>query len=537
MDSRVILIGLDGATFSVLDALMQDGVMPFLKGFIDGGTRAGLMSVIPPLTPPAWTSLMTGRSPGQHGIFDFFRKASPESRHIRYLVATDVTAETVWSVAGRQARRVTVLNFPLMFPSPNVNGYSVAGWMPWKQLALGCYPPDLYQRLKALPGFNPRELAMDMELEEKALEGCRREEYEDWLSMHIRREEQWFHVFQMLMEQDPCHLTALLFDGMDKVQHLCWRFIDPRYAALDSSPWAARVRERVMDYFRGLDQILRDIAAMAAPDTTFVIASDHGFQAQTGTLFINTWLEQHGYLAWADEGVSRTADAADLGISQVARHMRVFDWERTRAYAATSSGCGIHIVTAGPNSPQGVPQAQYEAFRDKLAQELRNTTDPDTGQEVVSQVWTREAVFQGPHLDLAPDLTLALHDGGVPSIVASEDAYKTRSEPVGTHSPEGVFVAHGPGVRQGVQLPPLSILDISPLLLYCLDLAIPNDMEGRVPTEVFEPGFVAAKPVRVADASSAARPDEPESPSEESLLDPESEQAILNRLRGLGYIE
>ena len=51
MSKRTLLIGLDGATFDILDPLMRDGVMPFLKTFIETGVRAELRTVIPALTP------------------------------------------------------------------------------------------------------------------------------------------------------------------------------------------------------------------------------------------------------------------------------------------------------------------------------------------------------------------------------------------------------------------------------------------------------------------------------------------------------
>ncbi len=218
MKKQTVLIGLDGATFSVLDPLMDEGVMPFLKQFTASGARAELRSVIPPLTPPAWTSLMTGRSPGQHGVFDFFRKDAPDNHHIRFMTSRDVGCETIWATVDRHGMRATVLNFPLTFPPPPINGNVVSGgWLPWRQLRLGCHPADLYDRLKALPGFNPRELAMDMTHEEKVLEGCRQDEYEGWITLHIRRERQWFNVLRYLMQEDPTELTAILFDGVDKL--------------------------------------------------------------------------------------------------------------------------------------------------------------------------------------------------------------------------------------------------------------------------------------------------------------------------------
>jgi len=534
--ARTVLIGLDGATFSVLNALMQDGVMPFLKGFMASGVRAELRSVVPALTPPAWTSLMTGRSPGQHGIFDFFRKESPQSHRIRFLTSRDVGCETIWSLVNQHNMRSTVLNFPLTFPPPPVDGYVVpGGWMPWRQLRLGCHPEGLYDRLKALPGFNPRELAMDMAHEEKALEGCKQDEYEDWIALHIRREQQWFKVLRYLMQEDPTELTAILFDGVDKLQHLCWRFLDLSYGHTVTLPWEQRVRERCLDYFRQLDGLLADIVRLAGPEATVVFASDHGFGPQVRTFFVNAWLEQHAYLAWADGKGPQPSDTQVLGMGQLARHVYLLDWERTKAYAPMPSGNGIHIVRASEQYPHGLPDAEYQSFRDRLIEELLSVTDPKSGVQVVSRVWKREEIFAGPNLELAPDLTLELQDGGLVSILSSEEAVRPRSEPSGTHRPEGILIARGPGLHQGVQLSELSILDVAPLLLYGLGLDIPEDMKGIVPAEAFEPGWLQDRPVRHGPAGRAQT--SPAGTGGEIVYTEEDEIELARRLRALGYIE
>src|SRR5205085_2397087 len=131
---------------------------------------------------------------------------------VRLLTSRDVAGDTIWSLASAAGRRVTVLNFPLTFPPPHVAGFVVPGWMPWRQLKLGCHPAGLYDRLKALPGFDVRELAFDMEQEGRAIEGCPADEYERWIDFHVRREQQWFRVLRTLMREDPCDLTAVLFD-------------------------------------------------------------------------------------------------------------------------------------------------------------------------------------------------------------------------------------------------------------------------------------------------------------------------------------
>jgi len=538
MKNPTILIGWDGATFSILDQLIRDDVMPFLKEFMSSGVRAELLSVVPPITPPAWTSLVTGRSPGHHGIFDFFQKEG-EDQHIRFTTSRDVHSETIWAYASDQGRKVTTLNFPLMLPPPALNGNVVSGgWMTWRQLRLGSYPDDLYDRLKAIPGFNPKELAMDMAQEEKAIEGCQHEEYEGWVKMHIRREQQWYNVLHHLMSEDPCELTALLFDGVDKLQHLCWRFLDPECVSGKLSAWENSVRSLCLDYFRQLDGFLAEIVKQAGPDATVVIASDHGFGAQRETFFVNAWLEQNGYLAWADKEPLQEGESATLGMNQLARHVHMLDWEKTRAYASTPSSNGIHIVTADSDHKNGVQKEDYERFRKELMESLSGLLSPATGEKMVTRIWTKDEAFQGPHMNRAPDLTLSLWDGGMVSILASDMPVKPRQEPSGTHRPEGVFIAKGPGIRQGVALDQISILDVAPLLLYSLDLPVPGDMEGRVPEKIFEPSRIQQHPVQMGECSTPVSPAaEKDTGTVDLIYDDEAEAKVAAMLRDLGYIE
>lgn len=536
MKNRAILIGFDGATFSILDPLIRDGVMPFLKEFAASGARAELLSVVPPLTPPAWTSLVTGRSPGHHGIFDFFQKEG-DNHHVRFTTFNDVHCETIWSNASRQGKRVTSLNFPLMLPPPAINGNVISGgWMTWRQLPLGCYPDDLYTRLKALPGFNPRELTMDLAQEEKAIEGCNHAEYEEWIKMHIRREQQWFNILRQLMRDDPCELTGILFDGVDKLQHLCWRFIAPGCLHDQLSPWEREIRGLCLDYFRQLDSFLAEIVSLSGSDATIVITSDHGFGAQRETFFVNTWLEQNGFLAWAGKETLQEGNSATLGIAQLARHVYKLDWEKTQAYAATPSSNGIHIVTADSNHKNGVQEKDYERFRSRLQESLYAIVSPTTGKPLVKRIWTREEAFKGPYMHLAPDLTLSLWDGGMVSILASDMPVKPRLETSGTHRPEGVIILRGPGISQGVTLNQISILDVAPLLLYSLELPVPVDMEGRVPTEVFEPSLLRRSPVRI-DRSCKTVPAAADKNTIELGYDKEAEALVAAQLRALGYIE
>ena len=347
MNPRTILIGLDGATFSILDHLVDEGVMPCLKGLMASGARAELLSVIPPLTPPAWTSLTTGRSPGNHGIFDFFRFDYQNGRYIRVADATDVGCETIWSLVSRQGLKATALNFPLTSPPRPISGSVVPGWVPWRYLRLACRPAGLYEKLKGLPGFDARELAMDMGMDGKAIEGCQKEEdYESWIQLHIRREQQWFEILSYLMREDPCHLTAVLFDGVDKLQHFCWRFLDPELFPARPSPWEKKIRALCLDYFRRVDRFLAEIVARAGEGATIVIASDHGFGATVEIFYLNAWLAEHGYLTWTEAAGGELDDGGKLGLETMARRFYQVDWARTTAHSPTPSSNGIYIPLA-----------------------------------------------------------------------------------------------------------------------------------------------------------------------------------------------
>ena len=126
---NVLMIGLDGATFSLLKPLMDDGVMPRLKSLLADAVHGKLMSTRNPLTPPAWTSIMTGVSPETHGIYDFLRPEllSDGGVFLKINNFRDKHAETIWSMVNRAARRATTLNFYGMAPPPEIDGVRRSG--------------------------------------------------------------------------------------------------------------------------------------------------------------------------------------------------------------------------------------------------------------------------------------------------------------------------------------------------------------------------------------------------------------------------
>ena len=356
------------------------------------------------------------------------------------------------------------------------------------------------------PGIQPQRTCHGHQTggEEKATEGGPESEYESWVELHTRREHNWLQIFSHLWKEDDIQLAGIVFDGVDKLQHLCWRFIHPQLAASLTTDREKRIRDLCLEYYRSLDRTIEQMADQAGPETTILIASDHGFGSTQDVFHVNAWLGKKGYLTWSESSRKEQEDqSALLGVGSVARHTYMLDWDGTRAFTTTPTSNGVYIVASPNGDSKGVSQSQYESFREQLMADLMELTVPGTGEPVVSEIWTREEAFSGPQMSLAPDLTLGLRDGGLVSILPSQESITSRPEIAGAHRPEGVFMARGPGIRKGWTSSELSILDVMPSMLYCLDLPVPDDLEGHVPEEIFEPEVIRTRPVKTGWRSGA----------------------------------
>ena len=530
--AATLLIGLDGATFSILDPLMQGGVMPFLKRFTDFGTSGEICSTVPPVTPQAWTSIMTGCNPGRHGVIDFVRCQERDGEmYFTLYDGRDVRCETIWSMVSRQNMRAIALNFPMTYPHPPISGFIVPGLVSWKHLKLGVSPPELYEDLKSIPDLNYKAMAWDWEKGKKVVYGVNPEEYESWIRFQIERERNWSEVAQYVMRRDACELTAVLWDGPDKLMHICWRFLDPAWLPKSPSAWEMKIRELCLEYFHRLDSYLEEAVTLAGPGARTFIVSDHGFGPSTEIVHINVWLQEQGYLTWRTPGSEE--QGTDAWKRRLHSNFVLLDWERTTAYAPTSSRNGIHIRAAGPLGRSGrLPH--YDAFRDELMNKLYGILDPHTGERIVRRVWKREEVYFGEHMMDAPDLVLELRDHGFVSIRNSSPAVQARSEVTGTHRPNGIFLAAGAGIRKQARVHSVSVLDVASTVLHSLGAVVPKDLEGVVVTEAFEPRWLAANPVRVGAATVPPWGTRSESNTKKYE---EDDEVILARLRNLGYVE
>src|SRR5262249_11221044 len=156
---------------------------------------------------------------------------------------------------------------------------------------------------------------------------------------------------------------------------------------------------------------LQEAVATAGPQCRIFLVSDHGFTGTSRILYINTWLEREGYLAWkpGTEVAAETSHELEPDFYQLS----AFDMSTKRAFALTAASNGIHISVHGRRGQSGIAPEEYGTFRQQLVEALlTRCMDPESGEKLVLNVSTREEIFRGPSMGLAPDLTLTLRDYG-----------------------------------------------------------------------------------------------------------------------------
>lgn len=552
MGNRVIVLGIDGATFDLLLPWVEQGKLPNLQRALQQGSYGVLRSTIPPYSAQAWVSMMTGRQPSKHGIVDFFERQPGQQQHA-FISSTLIQGETLWDILGRHGKRVGVVNVPLTYPPLPVNGYMVSGFMTPRGRDDYTYPPELRAEIVAITGqYDPDPwdlLSPDQDLAS----------IERWMSIAEQ-------AARYLHDRHPVDVYVSVIQALDQLQHHFWDELT--HEGAQRTP-EGTVQANLQEFYTALDEAIGVRLQWLDEDTTLFLASDHGFQPVHSWFHVNRWLAEEGFLrlgaadagalrraftrvGWSRERLTKWVRRLDpLGLRRVlGRFTRAaiadkiddtlalpIDWAQTVAYSGSRTSEGIYINLKGRELGGVVePGKEYEQTRARIMDALSALVDPRTGQPAVSAVYRREDLYSGPYLEQMPDIVFALDDR--PYLVSESTVARAVFTPMdadavtGRHHSRGLFAAMGPYIKGGATAQ-ANIVDIAPTILYALDLPVPRDMDGRVLEEVFTPQYRAAHPLRYEESESG----EPSGGEEARGYSEEEEQEMLRRLRGLGYID
>jgi predicted AlkP superfamily phosphohydrolase/phosphomutase len=286
------------------------------------------------------------------------------------------------------------------------------------------------------------------------------------------------------------------------------------------------MRQVCLQYFANVDRYIKSLVEMVGPQAQVFFASDHGFTGSTEVVRINAWLAEKGYVHFKE------LPEGEAGKRRDSTAFAFLDWSKTTAYCRTPSSNGITIRVARKPGETGIDPKDYDKVRAQLIRDLEDLKDPETGERIIAEIHTREEVFPGSAINDAPDLQLVLRDFGFVSVRNLQPVVQKRDYVIGTHHPDGVFLAYGPGIEAGKVLGRRHITDVTSTLLYSLGLPIPSDLEGKVPTAMFTAEYQAEHPVRIGEAT---RGNDKDKISE--TMDDEEKQQLMAQLQMLGYME
>jgi predicted AlkP superfamily phosphohydrolase/phosphomutase len=546
------VVGWDGACLDVIEPLLTAGRLPNLAALRSEGQTHRLRSTVPPMSFPAWSSFATGRSPGEHGLFDFTQKLPGEYR-IRFTSAADRRAESFLSHASRSGELVLSLGMPASFPPEPVNGFVVPGFdapVSTGSHAHAASDPALYRELESRVGP-----WMAPGLDETARAEGFHERAVGLLLARIEQKERFALAALAALRSRRSglvpDLALVVFSESDTAAHHYWRDQDPHSPRHDANASSLR-RGALASVYERLDAATGVLREAWGREAVCVVASDHGSGgAAARVLHLGRFLEERGWLLrqghrgsaasrdaiarsvrdaalrWlpprAAERVFRRARFAAARVESAARFGGI-DWSRSAAFTEdVNTQPGVWINLRGREAEGCVSRSDYERVRDEVIDALLDWKLPG-GAQAIARARRREEVYAGACVERAPDVVIeAADDSGyglsfVPTpwadpasgslrTLGSDELGGGRGRGMnGTHRPDGIWIAAGPGLRAEAHVGRMNIESVAPTLLALRGLRLDSD----------------------AGSTGASVNAEPYSAEEEAI--------VAARLRALGYL-
>lgn len=515
----MIVLGLDGATFSLIRPWAEAGELPTFQRLLEDSVSGPLESTEPPVTIPAWLTFATSRTPEDLDMYGF----SHFNRETRELELThdEYVPGKLWDVVSDQGGRSVVFNIPGSYPWQAIDGTIIAAAPEYKTAY--AYPEDRWDELVEL--VDGYRLRIDAE------PGS-----DEYVEQALELVEKRFTAFEHFIEKENPTLAVGLIRATDRVAHHYWNT-----DVIETND--------LLRVYRAVDDRLERFLERHE-DENVLVMSDHGFEAIDSYFAVNHVLEQADLVQLTDSADRTQAALGQLRVGArkllsklglltfVRRHVseeRVrsipsgttlgldnalnlgrIDWDETVA-VADSGGKTMLIY---------VLEDDLDA-REPLIDEVESTLDAAAAAEGIDVTFTRPQ-RAGVH---TPDLKMTVQSKGVYTSSRFDVDGPVFHDDSSGHAMDGIFVGRGPAFRTG-SLDDARLIDVAPTVLHGLGMAIPEYMTGHV-LDVFDPeSEVGSLEVDYYPFSGD------EAISEGGIGgDDEKQTEVKRRLRELGYID
>jgi predicted AlkP superfamily phosphohydrolase/phosphomutase len=472
MSKKLVIIGLDCLTPQFLYGDWLDS-MPNFKRLRDGSLWGNLVSIVPPITIPAWTSMMTSYDPGMLGIYGFRNRKTYAYEELYVVNSGNVKAKTIWNHLSRNRLRSVLLGVPQTYPPKPLNGVLVADFLTPGKDSVFTYPPELREEIDRVADG---EYIID-------IKDFRTDEKKELLKQIYVMTERRFKVFRHLLSREDWDFAMMVEMGPDRIHHGFWRFCDPGHRLYVKGNEYEDVIRR---YYMYLDEEIGKVLSSIPGDASVIVVSDHGAKGMHGGICINEFFIQEGLLALKEY----PKEPAPLKPAMV-------DWKRTKAWGEGGYYARVFLNVEGREPEGAIPRSEYESFRADVKRRLEGLTD-ESGKNIGTKVFLPEEIYRTCN-NIPPDLIVYLGDLNWRSAGSVGHGrihlFENDTGPDdANHAQEGVFIWHNrraegapakrpegaPSARPDSVGEKISIYDIAPSILDFFSIAVPGDMIGKV---------------------------------------------------------
>ena len=479
-EKRVMVIGLDCLVPELVFTRWRHD-LPVLNELMNNGIYGPLESTVPPITCPAWMSMVTSKDPGQLGFYGFRNRKDYSYSGLSVANSSAVKVPTVWDILGQHGKKVQVLGVPQTYPPKPVNGILVSGFL----------TPDTGTTF-TFPGTFKNEIAREVGEYIIDVRDFRTDDKGRLLEDIYRMTEKRFALARYMVAKKEWDFFMMVEMGPDRMHHGFWSYFDahhPKYTP--GNPYEHAMKE----YYCYLDSRVGELIDAAGKDVAVMVVSDHGAKRMIGGICINEWLREEGYLVPKKVPHERTKfDEADI------------DWTRTKVWGY-GGYYGRLMLNIQGREPSGViPSRAVHDVRNELKAKLEAMSD-EQGSPLGTKVFFPDQVYREVH-NIPPDLIIYFGDldwrsqGSLGT--GSIYTYENDTGPdEANHDIFGTFILDTGTAAGGRYLEGLHIMDVAPLILQLMGIELPDDFEGTsVLTEggkVYSPEEQAEIEKRLAD--------------------------------------
>lgn len=363
-----IIIGMDGVPHPLIEKFASDGTMPNIARIIGDGTLRKMESCVPDISCVAWSTLITGKNPGEHNIYGFMN-LKPDSYQFSFPTFDDLKAPPFWEEPAWKGTRAVIVNVPATYPARPLNGILIAGFVAI-DLAEATYPKTLVPKLKE----------MDYRLDVDAMKG--HSDMDAFLKDLDESLEARIRAYRYLWDNEDWDLFYFVFTGTDRLSHFLFEVFEK-----EDHPY----RKAFCDHFKRLDEVVGEIYGKIGKDDLFMMLSDHGFGVIEKEVNVNWLLKEKGFL--------NIVDAKPDSYNGVGDGSKAFALDPARIHVNLTSKYPRGCVRPGD--------------REKVAGEIAEALEgfEIDGKPVIRKICRRDETFSGPYIDNAPDLVLLPHRG------------------------------------------------------------------------------------------------------------------------------